>query len=110
MYSGPENRHGSARAIVARVVEILNIERRKETTVQRDRKVVIGLHNLLGAIGQATVSQVQAETAQGQILTMVMGNSVDDEGHADVVARTIPQRAAEVAAEGDSLIDLGILP
>ena len=50
------DKYRAASAIIARIVNVLEIKRCEDSAVQRDGKVVVGLHNLLGAIGQPTVT------------------------------------------------------
>ena len=56
LQSCSRDKYRAASAIIARVVNILEIKRCEDSAVHRDGKVVVGLHNLLGAIGQPTVT------------------------------------------------------
>src|ERR1700691_3434109 len=75
-------------AIIAGIVDVLAIEGGEEAAMDRDRKVIIGLHNFLGAIGQPPVAQEKTETAQRQIFAMVAGDTVADERNAELIARS----------------------
>src|SRR5208282_97208 len=107
----PHSRHDyrPAVAVVAWVVDVLNLQRAEESAVHRNREAVVALHDLLGSVSEAAVAQQETESPQREVLLMPVRDFVADERHPEAVARAIPQRAANIAAECDRLVHFRVV-
>src|ERR1700719_295194 len=100
------NQHGAAIFVVARIIDVLQVERHEETAPQMCG--VEGFNNFFGAVGEAGVAEEEAEAAEREILLMGFDNSIGDERHAGAVVVAAPPATLRETANLDGAIVLGV--
>ena len=104
----PRSRHPdwATDLVVAGIIDVLNIE--GEEDASPDVCGVVAFPDGFPPVSQPSVSQKEPEPTQGQIFLVVAGDSVANEGGADLVVPAAPFRPAKIAAEGDCLVIFGV--
>lgn len=80
--------HGAAVAVVARVVNVLQVHSGENTPPQV--RVVVGFDNIFPAVVQRTIPDQEAEPAKSKIFLMVGGNAIGQEHAAQFVLLAAP--------------------
>jgi len=103
-----ESHHGCGAAVpvVAGVRHVLVVDRKRDTAPNVSG--VICFEDLLHAVVQSAVAQNEPQASQRQIAPVVTGDPVGDECSTQSVLRTVPSRAAIIAANLGGPIDFGI--
>ncbi len=100
------NERWSAILVVARIANMLHIARDGDSAPEVCS--VISFEDVFGTVPQSPVAEDEAESAESEVIGMLLADSIDDKSGADLVVRSFPQLAAEVRAEFAGVVDLRV--
>ena len=88
MEADTRSEHGAAVAVVARIVDVLQVEPGGDSAPHV--RVVVSLDNIFAAVVQPAVTEQKAQASEGQIFLMVGGNAIRNEYAAQLVLPPMP--------------------
>ncbi len=100
------DQHRAAVLVVAGMIDELQVKRVVDSAP--GVQVVVALEDVFAGVVQVAVAQQKAQAAIAQIVLVIALDGVRDEGDAELVVGARAGVAGVVAAEGDSLVDLGV--
>ena len=80
--------HWTAVAVVAGIVDVLNVEASEDSAPYM--RVVVTLDDIFPAVVQRAVAEQKAQASEGQIFLMIGGNAVRNEYCAQLVLQSMP--------------------
>ncbi len=101
------SQHGPAVAIVAGIVDMLNIDARENSAPYMG--VVVALDDIFAAVIQGAVAQQKSQTSQREIVLVVGGDAIRNKNRANfVLLRDASAVSCQVGADLDGLVDFGV--
>src|ERR1051326_2939567 len=100
---GSQQRSRTAIAVIAGIRNVLIIDRPPKLPPKVER--VVGLEDFFQPVIQPAIAQNESLPAQFQIAPVIPGNSVGDEGGADLIQWTVPRLASKVGANGGAAVN-----